>query len=146
MRSTEFERRRRELAKMIGKGGIAILPAAIEKQRNGDVNYHYRPDSDFYYLTGFNEPDAVAVLVPGRAQAEYILFVRDRDPARVDLFGPEALRYGGSIVATAPVAHHDVEARTFGERPERRDPVPIKARLFDDGSDPHCPDRAPGWN
>ena len=63
-----------------------------------------------------------------------------------DLFGPEALRYGGSIVATTPVAHHDVETRAFGERPERRDPVPIKARLFDDGSDPHCPDRAPGRN
>jgi Xaa-Pro aminopeptidase len=90
MRPTEFERRRRELAKMIGKGGIAILPAAIEKQRNGDVNYHYRPDSDFYYLTGFNEPDAVAVLVPGRAQAEYILFVRDRDPARETWDGKRA--------------------------------------------------------
>src|SRR5262245_40546170 len=90
MRSTEFAHRRHELAKMIGKGGIAILPAAVEKQRNGDVHYHYRPDSDFYYLTGFNEPDAVAVVVPGRQPAEYILFVRDRDPMRETWDGKRA--------------------------------------------------------
>jgi Xaa-Pro aminopeptidase len=82
MRKDEFERRRRRLMKMMGKGGIAILPAAPEKSRNSDVHYHYRPDSDFYYLTGFSEPEAVAVLIPGRAQAEYVLFVRDRDPTR----------------------------------------------------------------
>lgn len=68
--------------KLIGKGGIAILPAVPEKSRNSDVLYHYRPDSDFYYLTGFGEPEAVAVLIPGRPHGEYVLFVRDRDPAR----------------------------------------------------------------
>ena len=82
MRKDEFARRRRQLLKMMGKGGIAILPAVPEKARNGDVSYHYRPDSDFFYLTGFAEPEAVAVLIPGRPQAEYVLFVRDRDPAR----------------------------------------------------------------
>jgi Xaa-Pro aminopeptidase len=82
MRKAEFVRRRRQLMKMIGKGGIAILPAVPEKTRNSDVLYHYRPDSDFFYLSGFAEPEAVAVLIPGRPQAEYVLFVRDRDPAR----------------------------------------------------------------
>ena len=82
MRKDEFARRRRQLMKMMGKGRIAILPAVPEKVRNGDVRYHYRPDSDFFYLTGFAEPEAVAVLIPGRAHAEYVLFVRDRDPAR----------------------------------------------------------------
>lgn len=82
MRKNEFARRRRLLMRMIGKGGIVILPAVPEKSRNGDVTYHYRPDSDFFYLTGFAEPEAVVVLVPGRAQGEYVLFVRDRDPAR----------------------------------------------------------------
>jgi Xaa-Pro aminopeptidase len=82
MRKDEFARRRRQLMKLMGKGGIAILPAVPEKPRNGDVIYHYRPDSDFFYLTGFAEPEAVAVLIPGRAQAEYVLFVRDRDPTR----------------------------------------------------------------
>jgi Xaa-Pro aminopeptidase len=82
MRKDEFARRRRQLMKTIGKGSIAILPAVPEKTRNNDVLYHYRPDSDFYYLTGFHEPEAVAVLVPGREHAEYVLFVRERDPAR----------------------------------------------------------------
>ncbi len=82
MRKDEFSRRRRLLMKMIGKGGIVILPAVPEKARNSDVLYHYRPDSDFFYLTGFAEPEAVAVLIPGRPHGEYVLFVRDRDPTR----------------------------------------------------------------
>jgi Xaa-Pro aminopeptidase len=82
MRKDEFARRRRQLVRMMGKDSIAILPAALEKSRNGDVHYDYRPDSDFFYLTGFSEPNAVAVLIPGRAQAEYVLFLRDRDPVR----------------------------------------------------------------
>ncbi len=82
MRKDEFARRRKQLMKMMGKGAIAILPAVPEKSRNSDVLYHYRPDSDFYYLTGFAEPEAVAVLIPGRPHGEYVLFVRDRDPAR----------------------------------------------------------------
>jgi Xaa-Pro aminopeptidase len=90
LRKDEFSRRRRQLMRMIGKGGIAILPTASEKQRNSDVHYFYRPDSDFHYLTGFAEPDSVAVLVPGRPQAEYILFVRDRDPARETWDGKRA--------------------------------------------------------
>ncbi len=82
MRKDEFARRRAQLMKMIGKGAIAILPTAPERVRNNDVHYHYRADSDFFYLTGFGEPESVAVLIPGRPQGEYILFVRDRDPAR----------------------------------------------------------------
>ncbi len=80
--NTEFARRRRQLARQMGKGTIAIVPAAPVRIRNNDVEYPYRQDSDFHYLTGFTEPEAVAVLVPGRAQAEYILFVRDRDPLK----------------------------------------------------------------
>jgi Xaa-Pro aminopeptidase len=68
--------------RIMGKDAIAILPAAPVRMRNGDVEYDYRPDSDFYYLSGFAEPEAVAVLLPGRPQGEYVLFVRDRDPAR----------------------------------------------------------------
>jgi Xaa-Pro aminopeptidase len=78
----EFARRRKQLARIMGRGSIAILPAARVSHRNSDVEHPYRQDSDFYYLTGFVEPESVAVLVPGRAAAEYILFVRDRDPLR----------------------------------------------------------------
>lgn len=59
---------------------IAILPAAPVYSRNRDIHFPYRPDSDFFYLTGFPEPEAVAVLVPGRPQGEYLLFCRERDP------------------------------------------------------------------
>ena len=78
----EFARRRRQLMRLMGRDCIAILPAAPVRHRNNDVEYPYRQDSDFHYLTGFDEPESVAVLVPGREQAEYILFVRERDPAR----------------------------------------------------------------
>jgi Xaa-Pro aminopeptidase len=78
----EFARRRRQLMRLMGRDCIAILPTAPVRQRNNDVEYAYRQDSDFYYITGFAEPEAVAVLIPGREQAEYILFVRDRDPTR----------------------------------------------------------------
>ena len=80
MKKTEFERRRRQLMRMVGAGGIVILPAAPVRKRSRDVEYRYRQDSDFHYLTGFTEPDAVAVLVPGRPQGEYLLFCRERDP------------------------------------------------------------------
>ncbi len=79
MTAAEFKRRRRQLMRMMGAGSIAILPSAPIAKRNRDVDYPYRPDSDFYYLTGFPEPDAVAVLIPGRRQAEYVLFCRERD-------------------------------------------------------------------
>ena len=82
MARDEFARRRRLLMRQMGRDSIAILPAAPVRLRNNDVEYAYRQDSDFQYLTGFNEPEAVAVLAPGRAQAEYILFVRERNPER----------------------------------------------------------------
>ena len=78
----EFARRRRQLMRSMGRDSIAIVPAAPVRLRNSDVEYAYRQDSDFHYLTGFDEPESVAILIPGRAQAEYVLFVRDRDPAR----------------------------------------------------------------
>lgn len=77
----EFARRRQRLMQAIGRNAIAVIPAANERLRNRDVEYAFRQDSDFLYLTGFPEPDAVAVLVPGREAGEYVLFCRDRDPA-----------------------------------------------------------------
>jgi Xaa-Pro aminopeptidase len=82
MARDDFARRRRQLMRLMGRDSIAVLPAAPVRHRNGDVEYAYRQDSDFHYLTGFAEPEAVAVLIPGRAPAQYILFVRERDPAR----------------------------------------------------------------
>ena len=76
----EFSRRRKQLMRMMGSDSIAIIPTAPMRTRNRDVEFPFRPDSDFYYLTGFAEPEAVAVLVPGRGHGEYLLFCRERDP------------------------------------------------------------------
>ncbi len=82
MNSKEFARRRKNLMHMVGSGGIAILPAAPIRTRSRDVEYRFRQDSDFYYLTGFAEPNSVAVLAPGRENGEYLMFCRERDPER----------------------------------------------------------------
>lgn len=75
----EFAERRKQLMQQMGSNGILILPAASLLHRNGDAEYHYRPLSDFYYLTGFEEPEAVVVLMPNRKQGEFILFNRPRN-------------------------------------------------------------------
>ncbi len=64
----------------MGADGIAIIAASPERQRNNDVDYPYRADSDFRYLTGFTEPQAIAVLAPGAEHGDYILFCRERNP------------------------------------------------------------------
>jgi len=79
MDNKELQRRRKRLMDMIGSDSIAILPTASVYIRNRDVEFPFRPDSDFYYLTGYQEPDAVAALIPDRADGEYILFCRERD-------------------------------------------------------------------
>jgi Xaa-Pro aminopeptidase len=79
VKAEEFARRREQLVRMVGKGGIVILPAAPVQKRSRDVEYRFRQDSDFYYLTGFAEPHAVAVLLPDRAGAQFVLFCRERD-------------------------------------------------------------------
>ena len=78
----EFARRRKELMAMIGKDAIAIVPAAPERTRSRDTLYPYRQDSDFHYLCGFPEPEAVLVLIPSRAQGQFIVFCRERDRER----------------------------------------------------------------
>ena len=75
----EFARRRKDLMACMEPNSIAILPGAKEVKRNADSHYPFRQDSDFYYLTGFPEPEAVAVLIPGRKHGEYVLFCRERD-------------------------------------------------------------------
>ena len=94
MNSKEFEKRRRQLMRMVGPGGIVILPSAPVRTRSRDVEYRYRQDSDFYYMTGFAEPEAVAVLVPGRASGEYLLFCREKDKKREQWDGLRAGQAG----------------------------------------------------
>ena len=83
-----YAKRRRQLMRMAGDDAIAILPSAPERIRSRDTHYPYRQDSDLLYLTGFPEPEAVLVLVPGRKHGEVILFCRERDPEREGWDGP----------------------------------------------------------
>ncbi|MCC5810020.1 MAG: Xaa-Pro aminopeptidase [Ectothiorhodospiraceae bacterium] len=98
MQIDEYRRRRRELMNMMGEQSVAVLAAAPEQTRNRDVLYPYRQDSDFHYLTGFPEPEAVMVLAPGRAHGEFLLFCRDRDPEREQWDGPRAGQDGACEV------------------------------------------------
>ncbi|HVF47269.1 MAG TPA: aminopeptidase P N-terminal domain-containing protein [Pyrinomonadaceae bacterium] len=66
---------------------IAIIPAAHEATRSYDTEYKFRQDSDFWYLTGFPEPDAIAVIDPRSKKKAYTLYVRPRDPEMETWFG-----------------------------------------------------------
>lgn len=79
---SEYSRRRKALMAEMEPNSIAILPAAPMYIRNRDVEHIYRQDSDFQYLSGFPEPESVIALIPGREHGEYVLFCRERDPAR----------------------------------------------------------------
>jgi hypothetical protein len=78
----EYSRRRKALMAQMVPNSIAILPAAAVAIRNRDVEHVYRQDSDFQYLSGFPEPEAVIVLMPGREHGEYVLFCRERNAER----------------------------------------------------------------
>ena len=83
-----YARRRRQLMRMAGDDAIVIVPSAPERIRSRDTHFPYRQDSDLWYLTGFAEPDAVLVLIPGRKHGEILLFCRERDPEREGWDGP----------------------------------------------------------
>ena len=102
MNQSEFKKRRQQLMQRVGEGNIALIGSASMHTRNRDVNYPFRQDSDFYYLTGFNEPDALAVFVPGRAQGEYILFCREFDAKK-------ALWEGAHSGLEGATTHYDAD-------------------------------------
>ncbi|UXI69172.1 aminopeptidase P N-terminal domain-containing protein [Tahibacter amnicola] len=86
----EYTRRRRQLMRLAGGQAIVVVPAAPQRLRNSDATYPYRQDSDFHYLSGFPEPEAVLALLPGRKHGEAILFCRERDKLREAWEGPSA--------------------------------------------------------
>ena len=122
----EYVQRRRTLMDAIGPDAVAIIPAATEQTRNSDVHYRFRQDSDFRYLTGFNEPDAWAVLAPGHADGEFVMFCRPRDEAReqwdgyragpegcVERFGADRAEVIGDLDSKIPELLKDREVVHF---------------------------------
>lgn len=78
----EYKARRHQVLNQVAEDAIVIIPAAHELIRTGDSTFAFRQQSDFYYLTGFNEPDAILVLARFNHQDRFILFTRPRDPAK----------------------------------------------------------------
>ena len=70
-----------EFLRRMAPKSVAIIPGAHDTRRSNDTHYRFRQDSDFFYLTGFEEPDSLAVLRPDK-DPKYTLFVRPRDPER----------------------------------------------------------------
>ncbi len=102
---------RRRLAEKIGPEGLAVVMAGVPGLRNPDVDHAFRQDSDFFYLTGFGEPHAAAVIAPGRPGEEFTLFVQPRDRQREIWDGPRAGTEGAMELygadASYPVAEFD---------------------------------------
>lgn len=78
---SELQDRRQQLLSHIKSDELIVLMAAPEYVRNGDVYYPYHQNSDFYYLTAFPEPEAIALLIPDTKGGKFILFNRAEDPA-----------------------------------------------------------------
>lgn len=87
--SAIYAQRRQKLMQLIGKDAVAIVCAYPERVRSKNIKYRFNQDKDFWYLTGFNEPDAVAVIRPGHAQP-FVLFSRPKDPYQETSFGARA--------------------------------------------------------
>ncbi len=84
-----FKKRREEFLKKM-ESGIAIFRNPDEVIRNNDAHYKYRTDSDFYYITGFSEPNSIAVFLPNHPEHKFVMFVRPRDPERETWDGKRA--------------------------------------------------------
>lgn len=82
MIQVDYKRRRAQLMAVLPAGSVAFIRAAALQFRNGDTHYPYRQHSDFYYLTGFEEPEALLVLIPDSMGGQCILFNREKDPLR----------------------------------------------------------------
>jgi Xaa-Pro aminopeptidase len=109
------ENRARLLAelKKMGPGTIAVIKSMPEQNRNGDSTHMYRQDSDFYYLTGVEEAEAVAVLDVDSNQA-YTLYVRKRDQRREAYDGARlgvegALKLGANKTESFPAAEESLK-------------------------------------
>lgn len=88
IKTSEYIKRRKQLMKIAGNHSITLLSSRPELLRNGDVYHYYRQDSDFYYLTGFNEPDAILALIPSQTGQQQILFCREAEPKKIMWDGP----------------------------------------------------------
>lgn len=141
IKQREYARRRRQLMRMAGEDSIILLQAAPARIRNNDAHYPYRQDSDFLYLTGFSEHDALLVMVTGEEDDRCILFCRERDETR-EMWDGRMAGLEGAV--------HDYgmdEAYDISEVGKRlREMLQDRERIFYDlGRDPLFDQRLIGW-
>jgi len=110
---SEYLKRRQSLIQRLGDNSAIVLASGREKIRNADTHFPFRVDSDFYYVTGFDEPDAIFVLRPGTDIGASILFCRPRDPAKEQWdgyrLGPEQAPSELSIAKAFDIAEIDTK-------------------------------------
>lgn len=141
IRQKEYARRRRQLMRRAGDDSIIVLQAAPARIRNNDAHYAYRQDSDFLYLTGFREHDALLVMIPDGDAGRSILFCRERDPTR-------EMWDGRMVGLESAVEDYGMdEAFDIKEADQRlRDLLPDRERIYHDlGRDPLFDQRLIGW-
>jgi Xaa-Pro aminopeptidase len=141
IKQKEYARRRRQLMRMAGEDSIIILQAAPASLRNNDVYYPYRQDSDFLYLTGFQEHDAWLVLIPDEKDGKCILFCRDRNPER-------EMWDGRMVGLEAAVSDYGMDEAFDIKQVENRlqDLLRDTERIYYDlGRDPMFDQRLIGW-
>ena len=121
-------------------GGVAIFPSAPTAIRNNDVEHEYRQDSDLYYLTGFEEPNSLAVLVPDHPEHRFVLFVQARERER-------EVWTGWRVGEDGAKSHYGANAAfTIDKLDEELPKLVQKANriYYRFGSDPRCDDRVVG--
>ena len=77
-----FSERRLQLSNKVLDDSAIIVSSALVKSRISDTDYAYRQDSNFYYLSGYEEPDSLILIRPNHDKEKFIIFCRDRDPLR----------------------------------------------------------------
>lgn len=141
IKQKEYARRRAQLMRMAGEDSIIILQAAPARIRNNDAHYPYRQNSDFLYLSGFREPEAMLVMLPGDKYGRSILFCRERDFQR-------EMWDGRMVGLEQAVADYGMdEAYDIKERDQRlRELLHDRERIFYDlGRNPQFDQRLIGW-
>ena len=111
-----FLERRQRFAESIGDG-VALIPGAHEVVRNRDIHYEFRQNSDFFFLTGFDEPDAMALINPAGAKERFVLFVRPRD-REMEIWngrraGPEGVMATYGADAAYPIEQFEQKLREY---------------------------------
>ena len=118
----EYRKRRSKVMEKIGQGTAIFRSAPVATMHN-DVEYIYRQDSDFYYLSGFNEPDSIAVLAPHHSEHQYILFVQPKDPLKETwtgfLWGVDGAKEAFGADAVYPIEDFGKEIIRYLTKAER---------------------------